>query len=422
MKNKVMPAIILFAAVADQAKKEKEKDAETKGVSKEDIAEIVQKGLKEFEGTAQDAIDALKEEFEAKGFTTKEEVEKAMEDFQKQLDEALTKARKAKLTDAVKPKFFDAINEDVLPELKKLKNKQNESGSLVIKAPGDLDETIFQGDSYSTQVTQSMGLYMGPQNVTWLRNLLPNSSTTSEVIHYLRVASRSGGAAIWDGSGPIEDLASKPTVDFTFDDVTENVEWIAGIARIKRQMLDDIPWMRAFLQRELLVGPVGLLPAENAAILSTLTTNATAYDGSQTDPIKVVYDAAFGQLPDSRFRASYILMNPRDVVNTIFLNDQFAQRPNGLPAGTVGTINGQLTIAGVPVIGVPEIAQGSFLVFDRNATLFVNRMNPELRFFEEDRDNVIKNLITVRAEERMATLVFDANAIVGGAFPEVPEV
>lgn len=420
MKNKVMPAIILFAAVADPAKKEK--DAETKGVSKEDIAEIVQKGLKEFEGTAQDAIDALKEEFEAKGFTTKEEVEKAMADFQKQLDVALANARKAKLTDAVKPKFFDAINDDVLPELKKLKNKQIESRSLIIKAPGDLDETIFQGDSYNTQVTQSMGLYMGPQNVTWLRNLLPNSSTTSEVIHYLRVANRSGGAAIWDGSGAIETLAAKPTVDFEFDDVTENVEWIAGIARIKRQMLDDIPWMRAFLQRELLVGPVGLLPAENAAILSTLTNNATAYDGTQTDPIKVVYDAAFGQLPDSRFRASYILMNPRDVVNTIFLNDQFAQRPNGLPAGTVGTINGQLTIAGVPVIGVPEIAQGSFLVFDRNATLFVNRMNPELRFFEEDRDNVIKNLITVRAEERMATLVFDANAIVGGAFPTVPEV
>ena len=409
MKNNIMPA--------------EKKDSETKGVSKEDIAEIVQKGLKEFEGTAQDSIDALKEEFEAKGFTTKEEVKKAMADFQKQLDEALANARKAKLTDAVKPKFFDAINESVLPELKKLKNKQNESGSLIIKAPGDLDETIFQGTSYNTQVTQNMGLYMGPQNVTWLRNLLPNSSTTSEVIHYLRVAGRSGGAAIWDGSGPIEDLAAKPTIGFEFDDVTENVEWIAGIARIKRQMLDDVPWMRAFLQRELLVGPVGLLPAENAAILSTLTDNATTYDGDQTDPIKVVYDAAFGQLPDSRFRASYILMNPRDVVNTIFLNDTyFVDRSNGLPAGTVGTINGQLTIAGVPVIGVPEIARGSFLVFDRNATLFVNRMNPELRFFEEDRDNVIKNLITVRAEERMATLVFDANAIVGGAFPEVPEV
>lgn len=400
------------------------KEIETleKGVSKEVIADIVQKGMAEYSKTAKDAVAELQKEFESKGFQTKDDVEKALKSFQDQLDAALTQVNKSSLKPAEKKNFFSAINEDALEDLRSLKEKK--TSDFRLKAPGDIDESAFLGDAYATQVTQNLGLYQGPQNVTYLRNLLPNVSTTSAVIHYLRVASRTGGAAIWDGSGPIEDLPAKPTLGFTWDDVTENVDWIAGTVRVKREMLDDVAWMRGFLQRELLVGPNGLLPAENELILTELTDAATAYDGAQTDPVKMIYDAAFGQLADSRHRASYILMNPRDMVNVIFLNNnqQYVdQGGTGLPYGAVGMINGQLTIAGVPVVGIPEIAAGSFIAFDRNATQFVSRMNPEIRFFEEDRDNVIKNLITVRAEERAAALVFDTNAIVTGTFPE-PEI
>src|SRR5690606_11221826 len=126
--------------------------------------------------------------------------------------------------------------------------------------------------------------------------------------------------------------------------------------------------------------------------------------------------AAFGQLRDGYYSPSTIVMNSRDVVNLIAFNKATGSGEYDLPPGTVVTVNGQLTIGGVPVIGAPNIPAGEFLVFDRNATEFITRMSPEVRFCEEDRDNVPKNLITVRAEERILPVVYDENAVIHGSF------
>lgn len=421
MKKNTKPAMHIFLPVVDG-----KEDIGLEGDAAktlEVVKGIVKEGLDGYSAKAKDQVAALAKEFmEDQKLQTADDVKKAMDEFQKQIDKALTEINSRKLGgDQEKKSFFDAINKEALGDLQKLKGKQ--ISELRLKAPGDMDESAFGGDSLNPLITQELGLYQGPRNYVFLRNLLPSVSTDSEVIHYLRVAGRTGAAAIWDGSGPIEDLESKPGVTFNFDDVSETVDWIAGITRVKRQMLDDIAFLRGFLQRELLVGPNGLRPAENTLILNELTSNATAYDGDGPTPIHMLYDAAFGQLPDSDFNASYILMNPRDIVNIIFMNTTYIPANSGLPPGAVGVVGGNITIAGVPVVGLPQIARGSFLVFDRNATMFVSRMEPEIRFFEEDRDNVIKNLITIRAEERAAALVFDGAAIVSGTFPtDDPEV
>src|SRR5690606_35211766 len=143
----------------------------------------------------------------------------------------------------------------------------------------------------------------------------------------------------------------------------------------------------------LTVGRTGLWVAENTQIFNALTTNSTAYDGTKTIPIEIIYDAAFGQLRDNYHNPTTILMNSRDVVNLIALNKASGgSEEYNLPPGTVVTINGQLTIGGVPVIGAPNVPANEFIVMDRNATEFISRMSPKVRFFEEDRDNVPKNL------------------------------
>lgn len=183
-------------------------------------------------------------------------------------------------------------------------------------------------------------------------------------------------------------------------------------------MLDDIPWLMGYLSRQLTVGKRGLWVAENTQIYNTLTdaANSVAYDGDKTIPIEILYDAAFGQLRDNYYNPTTILMNHRDVVNQIAFNKASGSGEYDLPNGTVSIVGNQLVLNGVPVLGVPNISQGEFVVFDRNATEFVSRMSPEVRFFEQDRDNVPKNLVTVRAEERIATLVYDKDAIVTGSF------
>ena len=405
-------------------------------MTKEELDKAIEEGRKSLNNDLQEKLSKMeseqKEAFKKdisekmKEVTTKEDLEKRLKEFQTQFDELATEMGKSNLEQNEKKGFFNNLGNAMSDNLEGLKNlKEKRTSDLRIKAPGDINITDFSGDSYSSQVTQSRGLFEAPYSPIWLRNVLPNGTTDGSVIHYPRATGGTGSAGVWDGSGPIDDLPSKPGVGFTFEDVTETVDWIAGITRVKREMLDDVAWLRGFISRQLTVGPRGLFAAENAIILDALQDNSTAYDGDNTIPVEVIYEAAFGQLRDNYYNPTTILMSNRDVVNLIALNKASGSGEYDLPPGTVAVINNQLMLGGVPVIGLPgtALASGEFIVFDRNATEFVTRMNPEVRFFEEDRDNVIKNLITIRAEERAAVLVYDTNAIVSGTFPApTPEV
>lgn len=298
-----------------------------------------------------------------------------------------------------------------------LKNKTSDKARISIKAAGDenFDFGNFAGDSYANITTERRPLYQQAFAPAWLRNFLPRATTNMATINYPRYTGNGDGAAgVWDGTGAIDALTSKPGVNFDLEDVTEQVKWIAGVTRVKREMLDDIAWLRSFITQQLLTGKRGLFVAENAQILSVLDAASVAYDGSNTLLIEQIYEAALGQLKDNYLNASLIIMNSRDSVNEVVLNKAQTSGLYNLPAGTVATVNDRLTIAGIPVLGLPEavVPSGTAYVIDTNQTQFVSRMSPEITASDSDRDNFIKNLITFRAEERIATLVFDSNAVV----------
>lgn len=388
-----------------------------------------------------------KEVFEAEKKTLTDEIESLKksvnDDKQKSVEEkAALEAKLQKANDDIeklgtefsKAKFvgggsekgqnFGSLVKSALKENKE-KLSQIKSGGLKdyrmdIKAAGDenMEFTNFADDTYTDLTTERRGLYQAPFAPVWLRTLFPNSTTTSDSIRYLKEDGGLGAVGPWDGSGDIDTFASKPGVNFKFTKATENIEWIAGITRIPREMFDDIPWLYAYITQQLTTGKRGLFVAENTFITNKLNANATAYDGDKTIPVEMLYDAGFGQLRDNYFNPSGFLMNHRDVVNLIALNKASGSGEYDLPNGTVSIIGGQLYLSGVPVIGAPNVAKGSALAFDRNAIQFISRMSPEIRMSDEERDNFIKNLITVRAEERIGMLVTDTQAIIKITFDE----
>lgn len=375
-----------------------------------------------------DVKDTIVKEIESKGFQSKEEVDSAIEvalkaakdEFEKELVEVKKASLEAKVM--TETKSLDEVIGEGLKEIKSdlasLKNDRIKSAKIMLtKADEDLDPANFANDSYAIATTdRSRGLWESPFAPVWFRNILPQGTTSGGTIQYLRENGNVGAAGVWDGTGAIAELDPKPGTAPLFDSVTESVIWIAGITRVKREMLDDISWLRGYLARRLTVGRTGLYVAENTQIFNALTTNSVPYNGSKTIPIEIIYDAAFGQLRDNFYNPTTILMNSRDVVNLIALNKASTSGEYDLPPGTVLVVNGQLTIGGVPVIGAPNVPTGAFIVMDRNQTELIIRMNPEVRFFEEDRDNVPKNLVTVRAEERILPIVYDVNAVIYGSF------
>lgn len=398
----------------------------------EEIKKALDQGFEGLKGQVDEKLsghlekhkDQMAEYIKAQGLTSKEEVDKAVKEAKESMEALILEVKKTALAkdSEDKPKSFEQMLKEGMTEKKDsllgMKNGRGQKTSIMLtKANEDLDPANFSNDALAIATTdRSRGLYEGPFAPVWFRNLLPQGTASGDTIQYLIENGNVGAAGVWDGKGPIGELEAKPGTAPLFDSVTKSLIWIAGITRVKREMLDDIAWLQGYLARRLTIGRTGLWVAENTQVYNALVADSTAYDATKSVPVEMVYDAAFGQLRDSYYNPTTILMNNRDVVSLIALNKASSSGLYNLPPGTVVMVNGQLTIGGIPVIGAPNVPQGEFLVFDRNATEFITRMSPEVRFFEEDRDNVPKNLVTVRAEERILPVVYDDGAVIHGTF------
>ena len=145
-------------------------------------------------------------------------------------------------------------------------------------------------------------------------------------------------------------------------------------------------------------------------------TSATAYAGAFTNPVDRVIDASFGQIPAETkdfYQPTNVILNPRDVVK-IGLNKATGSGEYDLPQNSVAFAQGKLQIAGLDTVQTTSITADNFLTMDRNAVMFVRRMNPEIRMFE-DATLAKQNKVMFRIEERVAQVIFNADAIVKGA-------
>lgn len=390
-----------------------------------ELVQEVKSGLESFKTGAnkdiqdqKSALQKLTEQVEQlgklDGVAKAEDIEQIKKDFNTLAAKFNEGEFKAKEPVTLKKSFGAAI-ETVKEQLVGFSKKSTQKLGLSIEMKG-MDFDNFTAGSLEVLTQQVLpGVYATPWSQMWLRNIFPNASTTSSTIKYIQEdaeANEDNGAAdIWDGSLPIADLIAKPDVSWSFKDATADVQWIAGIVRLKREMLDDISFLRSYIPQQLIYGKRGIFIRENAMILSVMNSNSITYDGTKTLLVEKLADAVIAQMRDNYHNANYILMNNRDLADIIFMKASGSGEYD-LPKVVQLSATGQLTIAGVPVIGLPQFLTGTAFVVDSSQSLFVSRMQPEVRFFEQDQDNVIKNLITVRGEERAAHLVFDPTSII----------
>jgi HK97 family phage major capsid protein len=288
--------------------------------------------------------------------------------------------------------------------------------SMEIKAVGDM--SIPANFPNSTPWTQDVRdtLIETPYNRVWLGDLLPGGSSTGSSILYPKENGGEGGVALWT-----DKTQDKAQMDLDLTSQSAHFKWLAGIVIVDREMLDDIAWLTSYLQKKMLIS---LKTAENAFILNgSADTNpvqgmlaaATAYDGDFIAAVDRIIDAGWGQIIEDTFEfysPTTTILTPRDTVK-IGLNKATGSGEYDLPAGSVVFTNGKLTVGGLGVAPSTQIGTGNFLTFDRNATAFVKRMQPELRMFE-DAALAKKNKIMFRIEERATLAIFNNNALVKG--------
>lgn len=379
--------------------------------------EEVDKKGSEFERKLEKAIEKLVEE--SKGFDQKnsEKFEEFKKSIEKDFDE-LASTMTEKGNDKKELTFRESLVKAVKEEGASLK----EAYAKGVQHTLELKEMGFDNVTNYGTLTQEVnsGLIQKPEDGFHVRDILSRGTTSANTIHYPRALGKTGtGPAVWDyDRATIENTAAKPEFEFTFDSITANVKWLAGILRLPVEMLEDLPWMTSYLAAN---APNELLKAEDNQLLNGngtgtnfngIINTAVAYDGTYTVGIERIIDAAYGQLGQANYDSpTDILLNPRDIVK-IILNKSTGGDYN-LPEGTVGVVGGALQVGGLRVNKTNQIAVGNFLVGDfRRGAQLVVRSAPQLRFFEQDRDNAIKNMVTVRVEERVALAKFFPEAFV----------
>ena len=369
------------------------------------------------------AVNASIEKLESKApEVSVEEFKKVKEDLDvtiKAFDklQIILKDRKAPVQES-KQTFNQILGETIHENVDKIKNFKKGSSEvrMEMKDVGDMSigANFPTGNDFFVDVRSN--LIQKPYNRVWLGDILPGGTSEGSSILYPKENGGEGGAAAWT-----DHSQDKAQMDFDLTGQTAYFKWIAGWVIIEREMLDNIPFLLSYLQMKMLIS---LKIAENDFILNgTSDTNpvrgfndaATAYDGTFTNQVDRIVDAAWGQLVEDTFdfyNPTNLILTPRNSVQ-IGLNKASGSDEYNLPSGSVAFSAGQLALADLQLVRTTDVGSGNFIAFDKNATAFVKRLQPELRMFE-DATLAKKNKIMFRVEERATLAIFNDNAIVKG--------
>jgi HK97 family phage major capsid protein len=248
--------------------------------------------------------------------------------------------------------------------------------------------TVANNLTGSSVITYQSGLAVVPSQKVNFADLIPtvNSSTGTYVLY--RETGSEGSISSQGTPG-----AAKTQIDYDMTAVTYNATYISGFARYAKQMAQDLPFLTSFLptalRRDYFKAENSIFYTAFAAAIPTLTTIKVA-------TVEKVIDA-IAQLETLNYDVNGIVVNP-----SVWMEIALTKTTSGdytLP-GVVTLINGNLSLNGVPVYKASWVAANTVLVGDWTMAKKVLVDGLAVEFFEQDADNVTKNLITARVESR----------------------
>lgn len=325
----------------------------------------------------------------------------------KQFESATKKSFKSQLMDAIKNGAVDSMVKG-----------QSRSAQFEIKADmtGDAD---FSGEVIAAGRVD--GIKYDPARSVHMRNILPQGTTTSDVVRFVKESAYS------DGTATKAEGATLGQSDFNLTASNAIVTKIGAYFRVSEEMLADAPAIASYISVR---AGEKLMAQEDAQILNGNGT-APNLSGIITDSADFVtgagaafyqsveaaneFDvlvAALNQLALSEYQANYIILNPSDFHKILLLKDtQNNYLKDQVYAGLAPNF------MGVPVIVNTAIAAGSFLVgnFSIGSQLWT-RDNLSVEFYREDGTNVRDGFVTAVVKERVALTNYLPNAFVNGSF------
>jgi len=270
-------------------------------------------------------------------------------------------------------------------------------------------------DSTTVFPDQKPGIIPGAFLPLSIRDVIPSISVSTNMVNALREASWTNSAA------EVSQGAAKPDSAVTFEQYNVPITTVAHWLKISNQLLADAPAVVSYIETRLRDGLAQRIDAQllngngTSPNLSGLTDsgNYTAYTAVSDD-----------LLVDAINRIKYTMWSAGYMPDTVIVNpaDWGAMERTREGAGTGAYLYGMPgTAAGINPFGLRVVlsnnmAQGYFLVAAmRSSAVVYNRSGAVIEMGYEN-DDFTKNLITLRAEERLGLGCERPGGIRYGAF------
>ena len=373
--------------------------------------------------------------------TKYEEAQKALEGNQKEIDELKGEIEKA-----------GSFGEEINPYKKSLKENEEAVKAMSNKAMGKRAEMTLKTEDFFRKDTMTTGASLGTRRVIPFDRVIQTPVFDPEetaLRQYFNVASTSADSVEWPieqvpNSSPLESYdfdnqagspdsdaaAAKAESEFQWDLETRTVRDVAHLVRLHKNLMNDLALLETYLPNRL---RDGLLREESRQILrgadgsneiiglsqtgSHVDFDIAGFQAAVVNNNKTVANANFidilgfakTQLRLNNYVASRILMNPEDFYSLMFVvnddGDYLMNTPNWQYVANL-------------IVQSNYVNQDEFYVFDSRANTIFQRENINVEFSYEDRDNFQKNLVTIRAEERIVQVTDRPNGIVLGSFED----
>jgi len=219
--------------------------------------------------------------------------------------------------------------------------------------------------------------------------------------------------------------AQKPESDLTFEPVQLPIATIAHFIKASRQVLDDAPLLMSYVDRRLthgvrtriqnqIIAGDGVIPNIGGI---ELPANHTAFaDPGGLSQALDILNAAKYQVVASEYTPTAFILNPTDWGAIERLQTTTDAYLAGDGAALTYINNGMTPLIwGLPVIISTSMTSGNFFCLSMEALMYIEREGVTIEAFEQDADNVQKNLVTIRAEGRGQLAVFRPASIVYGS-------
>lgn len=256
-----------------------------------------------------------------------------------------------------------------------------------------------------------------PNRILTIRDLLPQGRTTSNAVEFVQETGFTNSAA------PVAEGAQKPESSLEFTLRTSPVRTIAHWLQASKQVLEDIPQLESYINTRLtyglkLVEEEQLLAGDGTGQnLLGLIPQATPYDTSRSkvgDTRIDIVRRAMTQLRLSQYQPDAVVLHPTDWEDIELQKNSQGTYIWANPRGLLGP-----TLWGLPVVESTSLAPGEFLVGAfRIAAQIWDRDDVQVDVSTEDRDNFIKNMVTIRVEERLALVVYRPESFIFGDFED----